>query len=87
MRRCTVEPYVDVVGTARQRGTALPAVGSVVPIGDLGASTDWRQALTGVDVVIHTAGRVHQLANHPQVPLSDYRSVNVAGTVRLAQQA
>jgi len=51
------------------------------------SSTDWSDALSGVDVVIHCASRVHVLHDQVADPLAAYRAVNVAGTQRLAIQA
>ncbi len=53
---------------------------------DFDKSTDWKLALDSVDVVVHLAGRVQTLAKG-QDALSEYRSVNVDGTMNLARQA
>jgi UDP-glucose 4-epimerase len=51
--------------------------------------TDWRPILAEAkpDVIIHTAARVHQMHDTAEDPLSACRSVNTAGTLKLAQQA
>lgn len=54
---------------------------------DLSADADWREALNGVDTVIHCAARVHQMQDVPRDSLSLYRETNVAGTLTLARQA
>ena len=59
----------------------------VVPVADLTAETDWSDALQGVDVVIHSAARVHVMDDSSADPLAEFRKVNVDGTLRLAQQA
>ena len=56
-------------------------------IAGIDSSTDWSDALSGVDVVIHCASRVHVLQDQVADPLAAYRVVNVAGTQRLAIQA
>ena len=56
-------------------------------ISSINSSTDWSDALSGVDVVIHCASRVHILNDQVADPLAAYRAVNVAGTQRLAIQA
>ena len=48
---------------------------------------DWSAALDGVSTVIHTAARVHIMRERSNDALSDYRSVNVEGTLSLARQA
>lgn len=53
----------------------------------LGADTDWLEALRGCDVVVHTAARAHVLHEKSTNPLTDFRQVNVAGTLSLAEQA
>lgn len=53
----------------------------------LDPSSSWSTALTGCDVVIHTAGRVHVMNEKAQDPLAEFRRVNVAGTLNLARQA
>lgn len=58
-----------------------------VAIGHIGLATDWHNALRGVDCVIHCAARVHRLKDNVADPLSAFRAVNTAGTLRLAQQA
>ena len=51
------------------------------------AGTDWSAALAGCDTVIHLAARVHVMRDGSQDPLDEYRKVNVAGTMRLAESA
>ena len=58
-----------------------------VPVGDLGATTDWSMALQGADVVIHLAARAHVLKEVSSDPLGEFRKINVAGTLNLARQA
>jgi nucleoside-diphosphate-sugar epimerase len=58
-----------------------------VATGELGPETDWRDALAGVDVVVHLAARVHQMRDQTADPLAEFRRVNVAGTRQLAEQA
>lgn len=59
----------------------------VAAVGDLGADTDWRAALRGVDVVVHCAARVHVMRDEARDPLARYRAANVEGTRALARQA
>lgn len=83
---------IDVVGAVRTTpsvaigGTGKPVNTVQVPSG-LGAETDWSAALAGVDAVVHAAARVHVMHERSHDPLSEYRHVNVDGTLRLAQQA
>jgi len=58
-----------------------------VNVGDIGPNTNWAAALTGVDVIVHTAARVHVMNEQVDDALSRYREVNVEGTLNLARQA
>lgn len=59
----------------------------VVIVGDINGDTDWLEALSGVDVVIHLAARVHVMTEHSAKPLAEFRKVNVEGTRNLAESA
>ncbi len=58
-----------------------------VIIADLQAATDYSQVLANVDVIIHAAARVHIMNDDVYDPLSEFRRVNVEGTLNLARQA
>lgn len=47
----------------------------------------WVQALSGVDVVIHLAGRAHVMREETSDPLREFRKVNVEWTEQLARSA
>ncbi|TMO40769.1 UDP-glucose 4-epimerase [Pseudoalteromonas sp. S4389] len=44
-------------------------------------------SLTAVDVVIHTAARVHIMNDYSADPLAEFKAVNTLGTLNLAKQA
>lgn len=48
---------------------------------------DWTPALQGQDVVVHCAARVHVMNEQHQDPLSEFRRVNLEGTLNLARSA
>jgi nucleoside-diphosphate-sugar epimerase len=75
------------VGAARRAGVVLPGAAESRLVGDLGASTDWQAALTGIESVVHCAARVHVMHEQAPDPLGAFRRVNVEGTVALARQA
>ena len=54
---------------------------------ELSADSEWSSLLVNVDVIIHTAARVHVMNDHSCYPLTEYRCVNVKGTFNLAHQA
>lgn len=79
-RTCQVQALV------RREGVILPE--GVMPVN---APPDYLTAgvlpLSGVDVMVHCAARVHVMSDASSDPLTEYRKINVAGTLRLAKQA
>jgi UDP-glucose 4-epimerase len=73
-----------VVIPAVRRESGLP---NEVMVGEMGSSTDWRDALAGCDAVVHLAGRVHEMNDTQENPLAQYRSSNTEATLNLARQA
>jgi len=76
----------NVYGATRELNALLTGV-SVVKVGELDAHTDWSDALANVDVVVHAAARVHLVRNDAPDSLTQFRKVNVEGTLNLAIQA
>lgn len=72
----SAEPLID-----------LPVDVQAAAIESIGPDTDWSTALSGIDIVIHLAARVHVMDETSGDPLTSYRLVNVAGTEKLARQA
>jgi nucleoside-diphosphate-sugar epimerase len=58
-----------------------------VAVEDIGPDTDWSNALTGADTVIHLAARAHVLRENAVDPLAEFRKVNRDGALNLAGQA
>ena len=56
-------------------------------MGEINGNTDWSEALKEQRVIVHTAARAHIMADTAADPLTEFRSVNVAGTLNLAHQA
>jgi len=56
-------------------------------VSSISSSTNWLSALSGVDAVIHLAGRAHVMNDPEADPLSSFRQINVDGTLELARQA
>jgi len=50
-------------------------------------ATDWAEALTGCDVVVHLAARVHVMNDTAQDPRALYQATNTDATLNLARQA
>ncbi|WMC11515.1 SDR family oxidoreductase [Oceanimonas pelagia] len=56
-------------------------------VGDFNSNTNWTTALADQQVVIHAAARAHIMKDEVANPLTEYRKVNVEGTLNLARQA
>jgi len=48
-----------VRGAVRNNARGVSGVDEYIQVGDINESTDWQEALDGVDAVIHLAARVH----------------------------
>ena len=55
-------------------------------IADLG-NADWSSLIAGADAVVHLAARVHVMNDTAPNPLVEFRKVNCAGTLKLAEGA
>jgi len=77
-----------VRSVVRSLHSAEPASGvEQIAVSNLDAATDWSSALGGVDCVIHCAARAHVMHETEADALAAYRSENVDGSQRLAEQA
>jgi nucleoside-diphosphate-sugar epimerase len=56
-------------------------------IPEIGPETDWTQAVSSANIVVHLAARVHLMKDKDIDPLAAYRRVNTEGTKALATQA
>jgi len=75
------------VHAAARKGLVLGGTVQGFRAPDLGASADWHDALLGMGAVIHCAARVHVMNEQADDPLTEFRRVNVEGTLHLARQA
>jgi UDP-glucose 4-epimerase len=76
----------QVRGALRTERAVPAAIAEKVIVGDIDSTTDWTQALQGVDCVIHAAARSHVL--HPARDSANlYFETNEHGTQRLANVA
>ncbi|KJZ56971.1 UDP-glucose 4-epimerase family protein [Pseudomonas fluorescens] len=83
---CTL-PATSVVAPLRNLNSKLPDLVEKTYISNIDQATDWTQSLTGVNVVIHSAARVHVMHEDPAQSLDKFRAINVEGTLNLARQA
>lgn len=80
---------LHVRGTLLESESPSSLVVGVEPviIQPLGPDTVWGDALAGVDTVIHLAARVHIMDDPAADPQTEFRRVNVEGTLKLAREA
>lgn len=86
-RRLVEDSRYQLVTAVRREAANLVSGSQPISVGDLEANTDWRSALSGIEVVIHTSARVHVMNDYANDPLTEFRRVNVEGTLNLARQA
>jgi nucleoside-diphosphate-sugar epimerase len=78
----------QLVAYVRQPGNFVRIEGvTTVKAPELGLYADWQLPELGIDVLVHLAARVHVMRDSSKDPLTEYRKVNVEGTVNLARQA
>ena len=89
---------VSVITMVRRYSDDLPHVVEQLVVDDLGtlislgrpsdlSQDEMKQVLKNVDVVIHTAARVHMMDDDVADPLAKFRWVNTTGTIGLARLA
>lgn len=87
---CSTLGYEGYSVRAVQRkasGFQQPGKIEYIAVGDIGPSTQWDAALSGIDSVVHLAARVHVMREEEEDPLNLYRQINTVGTERLARAA
>ena len=85
--RACLDPTLDVWGSERRALAQEKTLVDPMFYRDLAPDTDWAEAVSGVEAVVHTAARVHVMNDPSRDPLLDYRRTNVEGTLSLARQA
>ncbi len=80
-------PKYEVRVSVRKSTKIFSPLTKVFPNCDISTNTDWKIALEKVDCVIHCAARVHVLNETSTDPLTEFRRINVDGTLNLARQA
>ncbi len=77
-----------LAGTTRQLNSdAGPERVPLYHVPEIGPETDWTQAVSGAEIVIHLAARVHIMKERSSNPFAAFRRVNSEGTKSLAIQA
>ncbi|HEF4759226.1 TPA: SDR family oxidoreductase [Pseudomonas putida] len=85
-RFCTI-PDTSIVAPFRNFSRKLPDSVETTHVSSVDETTDWSASLSGVDIVVHAAARVHVMNEDAEQSLEKFRTVNVKGTLRLAGQA
>lgn len=87
LKRMATLDNLELVAAVRNATVTLPGNATSLQVAALEPDADWKAALKGVDVVIHSAARAHVMRELASDPLAEFRRVNVDGTLNLAQQA
>ena len=80
-------PRFEVLAWVRNTPVRVLSGLQYVQQGDLSVDVSWQKDLAGVGVLVHAAARVHLMHDTVTDPLTEFRRVNVQGTLRLARQA
>jgi nucleoside-diphosphate-sugar epimerase len=77
------------VFVCNRRKTNSPFSGKVKTylVSEIGPNTNWTEALSGIDAVVHLAGRAHFSNNDLIEDQAAYDSINAVGTEHLAKSA
>ena len=86
-QRCSRNESYDTRSTSRRSAATSGEDPKEFQVGGLSADTDWRKSLEGVNTVIHTAARVHEMDESDEDVEQKYEHANVCGTIALARQA
>ncbi|VAW80303.1 UDP-glucose 4-epimerase [hydrothermal vent metagenome] len=78
--------FTPIAAIRRKQSPVTNKIQSVL-VDDLGPGNTWGTAFDNVEVVIHTAARVHIMKDNIKDPLFEFRRVNTEGTLNLARQA
>lgn len=87
LARAVLDPTLKLRAAVRRPVSELFPGVEVAFVGDLASSTNWKEAVKEVEIVVHTAARVHIMRESAANPLLEFRRTNVAGTLNLAWQA
>ena len=74
-------------GTDLVKAVRRPRNADEFGVGNIDSSTDWQVVLEDVEVIVHAAARVHVMNESSNDSLSEFRKVNVEGSLNLARQA
>jgi UDP-glucose 4-epimerase len=87
MHRILADPSQEVVAPSRREWIWGEERVGPLRVPDLATFDRWADVLADVDAVVHCAARVHVMNDGAVDPLSEFRRINVQGTLTLARQA
>ncbi|TVT58066.1 MAG: SDR family oxidoreductase [Sedimenticola thiotaurini] len=87
LERVTTLGNLELAAAVRKSEVVLPEAVEKFQVTGLEPDTDWRKVVRGIDTVIHSAARVHVMKEVATDPLSEFRRINVDGTLNFARQA
>ena len=73
----------QVIGISRKKTFS----GRTVTVRDIAEFDGWQETLSGVDAIVHLAGRAHILKDRAADPLEEFRRVNTLAAITLAEHA
>ena len=80
-------PRFEVFAWVRKMPVYVLSNIQYVQQGDLSPNANWQSGLLGMNVLVHIAARVHVMNDNVADPLTEFRRVNVQGTLNLARRA
>lgn len=86
LNRLLIDGYVCSVA-ARSRMESFPSNVQVKKIDSFEHQSQCAEVVTGSEVVVHCAARVHVMKETAIDPLMEFREINVVGTLNLAREA
>lgn len=87
LRRLSQDARFEIIAAVRGGKRLGTQVSRLHRVGDLGSNCNWSDALASVDVVVHTAARVHVMNASRDAASNAFQVANVLGTLDLARQA
>ena len=87
VERLQNEPGIEL-HLAVRKYKPVPKKGAYIHVGlNLENISTWKSNLFNVDVIIHTAARVHVINNTTNNSLQEFRRINTLATIELAKKA
>ena len=77
----------QVSAALRKKVNTLPELVRQYPVGNFDKDIDFSKIFSGIDCVIHLAGKAHVVDKNKALVLNEFRQVNTIATLNLATQA